>query len=66
MARRGHACRRRHAERAFGDGRSAGRDPVVIALRDAQAWLRAAVEEDPERLARARAALARRREGESR
>ncbi|MBK3573232.1 sigma-70 family RNA polymerase sigma factor [Streptomyces sp. MBT65] len=42
-----------------------GRDPVVIALRDTQAWLRAAVEEDPERLARARAALAR-RQGESR
>ncbi|MFJ9241561.1 RNA polymerase sigma factor [Streptomyces sp. NPDC101776] len=38
-----------------------GRDPVVVALRDAQAWLRAAVEEDTDGLARARAELARRR-----
>ncbi|MFJ5307551.1 RNA polymerase sigma factor [Streptomyces sp. NPDC088350] len=41
-----------------------GRDPVVIALRHTEAWLRAAVEADPEALGRARAALARRR-GES-
>ncbi|MFK0279783.1 RNA polymerase sigma factor [Streptomyces sp. NPDC090499] len=37
-----------------------GSDPVVMALRNAQAWLRAAVEADPERVGRARAALARR------
>lgn len=37
-----------------------GRDPVVMALRNAEAWLRAAVEADPEGLGRARAALARR------
>jgi hypothetical protein len=42
-----------------------GRDPVVLALRTAEAWLRAAFEADPEMLARARAALDRRR-GESR
>ncbi|WP_369032447.1 RNA polymerase sigma factor [Streptomyces adonidis] len=39
-----------------------GRDPVVIALRGAEAWLRAAVEADPEGLDRARAAVARRLE----
>ena len=37
-----------------------GSDPVVRALRTAEAWLRAAVEADPEGLDRARAALARR------
>lgn len=42
-----------------------GRDPVVLALRTAEAWLRTAFEADPEMLARARAALDRRR-GESR
>ncbi|MFF9900064.1 RNA polymerase sigma factor [Streptomyces longispororuber] len=33
------------------------RDPVVLALRNVEAWLRAAVEADPEGLGRARAAL---------
>lgn len=35
-----------------------GRDPVVTALRNAEAWLRAAVEAGPAGLGRARAALA--------
>ncbi|GHE62856.1 hypothetical protein GCM10018785_34740 [Streptomyces longispororuber] len=38
------------------------RDPVVMALRNVQAWLRAAVQADPEGLGRARTALARRLE----
>ncbi|MEV0170408.1 sigma-70 family RNA polymerase sigma factor [Streptomyces sp. NPDC050803] len=40
-----------------------GGDPVVRALRDTEAWLRAAVLADPEKVDRARAALARRLEG---
>jgi RNA polymerase sigma-70 factor (ECF subfamily) len=44
-------------------GRSGpGADPVVAALRDTEAWLRAALAADPEGLQRARAALARRLE----
>ncbi|MEU6375310.1 sigma-70 family RNA polymerase sigma factor [Streptomyces sp. NPDC046909] len=39
-----------------------GADPVLTALRNTQAWLGAAVEADPARLDRARAALARRLE----
>jgi len=39
-----------------------GRDPIVMALRNAEAWLRAAFEADAEGLVRARAALARRLE----
>ncbi|CAL9367301.1 RNA polymerase sigma factor [Streptomyces sp. enrichment culture] len=38
----------------------AGADPVVAALRDTEAWLRAGLAADPEALERARAALARR------
>ncbi|WP_326812948.1 sigma-70 family RNA polymerase sigma factor [Streptomyces scopuliridis] len=39
-----------------------GRDPVDAALRDTESWLRAALQADPERLDRARAAVARRAE----
>ncbi|MEV4974664.1 RNA polymerase sigma factor [Streptomyces scopuliridis] len=39
-----------------------GRDPVDAALRDTESWLRAALQSDPERLDRARAAVARRAE----
>ncbi|WP_433533250.1 sigma-70 family RNA polymerase sigma factor [Micromonospora sp. CA-263727] len=42
----------------------AGQDPLVRALLDTQAWLRAAVETDPQALERARAALAERLEEE--
>ncbi|MFE4539060.1 RNA polymerase sigma factor [Streptomyces scopuliridis] len=41
---------------------SLGRDPVDAALRDTESWLRAALQADPERLGRARAAVARRAE----
>lgn len=50
------------APNSAGPGRldGLGSDPVVMALRSAEAWLWAAVEAEPEGLGRARAALARR------
>jgi RNA polymerase sigma factor (sigma-70 family) len=48
--------------RAGTDRIGAGRDPLVTALRDTEAWLRDAVEVDPEVLDRARVALTRRLE----